>query len=356
MPPNPIQVGDILLQSIPSQSNQQVLRSGTIVLADDTVNKPIYAKIGTVSAIDASTVYVDKISGTTGTPPVGVQDVNVKNTDYATNTLQATQNTKIDTTNSTLNDILLELRDDIQVSETVWYDKNDNTKFYVRTTSVNEDTGTITISFKNIDGTTATPTVANLIQTTAQAQFSPVTYDYKVATAGTGYAVNDFIQELQLVKSDGTVATTAWFNRTQNTVLSTAPVFANLVKDTSFATSTKQDIGNTSLGNINTQLTTGIKQIYSTGAISYANQNLVANTAITLFPAVATGTRSSLLITNTGNTTIWINLNTAATVGAGVPILPNGTYSRNTADGINNNAVSVITNGTATVSAEQTVI
>lgn len=131
-----------------------------------------------------------------------------------------------------LGDILAELRDDRQLIESVWFDKLSPTLFYLRRITINQDTGAEVVSFRNVDNTPATPGVANLVQAVSAVDFEPVTITYIAAIAGTGYALKDCIQELQLVTSTGSIATTIWFNRTQNTVLATAPVFAHLQKDT----------------------------------------------------------------------------------------------------------------------------
>jgi hypothetical protein len=142
-------------------------------------------------------------------------------------------------TQTTLNDILLELRDDTAFSETVWYDKITPTLFYVRTATVNQDTGVKTVSFQDASGAAATPIIANLVQINSQSGISPVTYSYRALTNGTGYVLDDMIQELRLVTVAGAVQTTVWFNRTQNTIIS-APVFSDLAPATEAATAINQ--------------------------------------------------------------------------------------------------------------------
>jgi hypothetical protein len=161
----------------------------------------------------------------------------------ATDTALVVQTHPSDLVNTTLASILAEMRDDRQIVETVWYDKLNPTLFYVRRATVDEDTGTVTIGFFNVDGTTASPTIANLVQVIATSDIETVTYSYKVVTAGTGYAIDDKIQELQMVSSAGVVQATVWFNRTQNTVLATAPTFTHLAIDNTVQATTDASNG-----------------------------------------------------------------------------------------------------------------
>jgi hypothetical protein len=197
----------------------------------------IYKRVSEILIVDQT-----KIAGTNIAVNTGVKDAGTQRITLATD----------DQVNTTLTNILAEMRDDRQIAETVWYDKLTPTLFYVRRATVDEDTGTVTISFQNVDGTTATPTTANLVQANAQSDIETVNYQYKVITAGTGYAIGDNIQELQMVNPVGTVQATVWFNRTQNTVLATAPTFAHLTESTLAATSALQTTGNTSLASIDT--------------------------------------------------------------------------------------------------------
>jgi hypothetical protein len=84
-----------------------------------------------------------------------------------------------------LTNILAELRDDRQMAETVWYDRTNPAQFYIRRLTVDEDTGLPTISFTNIDGTTATPTIANLVQSSGSVV--PIAPSRRtISTNGTG--------------------------------------------------------------------------------------------------------------------------------------------------------------------------
>ncbi len=134
--------------------------------------------------------------------------------------------------NASLQDILLELRDDIQATETVWYDRLTPTLFYVRVRTASQDTGTVTIAFLNIDGSPATPVIANLVQASATRDFDLTSFFYRATVAGTGYAAGDTIEEVRILDtSTGTITGTVWLNKTQGTVLASPPVFAHLQVD-----------------------------------------------------------------------------------------------------------------------------
>lgn len=152
-----------------------------------------------------------------------------------------------------LNSILTELKDDVNASETVWYDKNTPTLFYVRRSSTNQDTGIITVSFYDVAGTSATPTIANLVQVVSGVDYEFNSVQRKATIAGTGYSINDKIQELQIINMAlGTLVNTIWINKTTDAIIST-PTFSNLIIDDTYASTALQTTGNASLSSIDTK-------------------------------------------------------------------------------------------------------
>jgi hypothetical protein len=140
----------------------------------------------------------------------------------ATEATQSANGTKLD-------NILLELKDDKFLTETVWYDKTDVTKFYIRVSTLDQDSGTIAVTFKNIDGTIATPTVSNLIQTVSQSDYELDSTLYEVVTSGTGYSIGDTIEEIKIIDTKlGTVSATIYYNK--NLATTVTPTFAHLVQ------------------------------------------------------------------------------------------------------------------------------
>jgi hypothetical protein len=147
---------------------------------------------------------------------------------------------KQDETKSVLDNILLELKDDINATETIWYDKITPTLFYVRRSSTNQDTGVITVSFYDVAGVIATPIVANLIQATSGIDYEFNTIERKAVIAGLGYSINDRIQELQIINmTNGTLVDTIWINKTTNLPIA-APIFSDLIIDDTYANAANQ--------------------------------------------------------------------------------------------------------------------
>jgi hypothetical protein len=167
---------------------------------------------------------------------------------------QLLANTLSTATNVALADILTELKDDSQITESIWFDKLTPTLFYVRESKVNQDSGNITVSFKNVDGTSSTPTIANLVQAQSSKDIEIVTNKYTANTAGTGYAIGELIEENRLINTADNSIITLWFNKTQNTTIATAPTFANLSQSESIVTTGKtqyiKSTGNSTLTNI----------------------------------------------------------------------------------------------------------
>jgi hypothetical protein len=153
-----------------------------------------------------------------------------------------------------LTNILTELKDDVNISETVWYDKITTTLFYVRRSVVNQDTGIITISFYNVDGTVATPIIANLVQVISGIDYEFNSVMRKAIASGVGYSINDKIQELQVINmTAGVIINTIWVNKTTDTLIS-SPIFTNLVIDDTYANAANQIQGNNSLSSIDAKL------------------------------------------------------------------------------------------------------
>lgn len=125
-----------------------------------------------------------------------------------------------------LDNILLELKDDKFLTETIWYDKTDITKFYIRKTTVNQDTGVIVISFVNVDGSTAFPTTSNLVSAVTSKDIEIISTQYDVITNGTGYVIGDTIEELKLVNTLDFTIVSLYYNKSLNTTIT--PVFSHL--------------------------------------------------------------------------------------------------------------------------------
>jgi hypothetical protein len=207
--------------------------TSNVTLSD--ISTKVDAVITTIdNGIDVNLPLTSATSALQTTGNTSLTSIDTKLTNNATTTLQTTGNTslasldtKATTTNTTLNDILLELRDDKNFSETIWYDKN-TTVFFVRRLELNMDTGVYTLAWQNPDGTTASPTIANLVQASNVKDIEIVTNKYTANTAGTGYAVSDLIEENRLINTADNTVTTIWYNKTQNTTIATAPTFTHL--------------------------------------------------------------------------------------------------------------------------------
>jgi len=161
---------------------------------------------------------------------------------------------KSSTTNTVLSNILSELQNSVAFSETVWYDAISSAPtvlWYVRVVTVDQTTGTQTITWKDINGNPATPVIANLQQVTTSADYEFNTVAYRAIIGGTGYSINDRIQKLQIINMvTTTLVATIWNNETTGLILGTPPTFSNLVVDDSYATSANQVLELTALGTL----------------------------------------------------------------------------------------------------------
>jgi hypothetical protein len=142
-----------------------------------------------------------------------------------------------------LDNILAEQKDDKFLAQTVWYDKNDVTKFYVRVTTLEQDTGTEIVTFKNVDGTVASPvpTASNLVQTVSQSDYELDSTLYEVVTSGTGYSIGDTVEEIKIIDTKlGTISATIYYNKNLATTIT--PVFTHLVQFGKYITPSHLDL------------------------------------------------------------------------------------------------------------------
>jgi hypothetical protein len=125
----------------------------------------------------------------------------------------------------------------VGITGTVWFDPTLNPPvYYVRRESVNEGTGTITVSWLNPDGTAATPANLAKLQITGDAQsLQSENVMYTATATATGYTTNDIlIHALAIDRSTSTpsVAYNFWINATAGTVLASAPAAGNISQQT----------------------------------------------------------------------------------------------------------------------------
>ncbi len=134
--------------------------------------------------------------------------------------------------NTKLTQIYNQLQVDSQFTETVWYDKDIPTNFYIRTPKINQGTQVVTLTFKNVDGTPANVTGLTLLPAESNLNLKVDSYDYKVITATTGWSVNDKVRNLITINTTiGAIINTIWTNKTKNTIPATPPPFANVSID-----------------------------------------------------------------------------------------------------------------------------
>jgi hypothetical protein len=163
---------------------------------------------------------------------------NVLTLQYDTTTHQAGDiltvfydDTDLSAKDSTLQSILNELRDDRQISETIWIDSTNST-YFIRRVTVNQDTGLPTVSFTDLAGNPASPTVANLVQVGSQTDSELVFTGYRAIANGTGFSTGDRIVEINVVDTKNyTIAATIWKNTTTGLLLAAAPAAASLLGD-----------------------------------------------------------------------------------------------------------------------------
>ena len=143
-----------------------------------------------------------------------------------------------------------------EFEQDIFYDKTNVTKFYKIRDIYDSTTTLFTTSILNIDGTVpgVLPLISNLVQVLSSIDYEFNTIERKAIVAGTGYSINDRIQELQIINmSAGTLINTIWVNKTTSLLIA-APIFSHLVIDDSYANIANQVLHNAKLDTINSSL------------------------------------------------------------------------------------------------------
>jgi len=143
-------------------------------------------------------------------------------------------------TNTSLQQILSAIQASVNIAGTVWYDPTTTPPtFYVRTESVAEGSGTITVSWQNPAGTAATPAnVSNLVSVSYDQNIQSSTIVYNATGTGTGYTTGDILIHcfgIDTVTSPITMAYSFWTNAgpsvASGSILASAPTSGTFVQN-----------------------------------------------------------------------------------------------------------------------------
>ncbi|WP_375491143.1 hypothetical protein [uncultured Nostoc sp.] len=129
-------------------------------------------------------------------------------------------------TDTTLQQVRDAIKATIDLATSIWTDNSGS--FYVRRDSVNEGTGSITVSFTDPTGNAATPGAG--LRPLSTTDKDTITDFYDVLTSGTGYSVGDLLARVAILdaNSGSPSATFIWINLSQGTILGGAPTVANI--------------------------------------------------------------------------------------------------------------------------------
>ncbi|WP_299174422.1 hypothetical protein [uncultured Brevundimonas sp.] len=170
---------------------------------------------------------------------------------------------KQDTGNSTLGSILSTLQAQVDLSTTLWTDNSG--AFFVRRDVIDQDNGTVVVSFTNPTGAAATPG-AGLRPAANEESLNTLEALFSANAAGTGYSSGDLIARQVVVDqntSPPSIVATTYVNLTTGAVIT--PTAAHLTLEgrsvavtssalpTGASTSALQTTGNTSLASILTR-------------------------------------------------------------------------------------------------------
>lgn len=260
---------------------------------------PVVLPVAQISALTPpnNVGYSTSTLQTTGN--TSLASIDAKLVDNATATLQATGNTNLVSINTTMTAVLAELRDDININETIWRDSVTDV-FYIRELAIEQDNGVRTVTWRNPNGTVATPTVANLGLATANKDNELATALWKATAATTGVSIGDMIESIAILDTANSgSATVVWMNITTRLMLATPPPAANLTALSGDATAALQTAANINLASLDTK-TPVLGQAASAGSTPVV---LPAAQITALTPPANTGYATSTLQA-AGNTTL----------------------------------------------------
>ena len=131
-------------------------------------------------------------------------------------------------TQATLAAVLSTLQAQMDLSTTLWTDNSG--AFYVRRDIIDQDSGTVTVTFTTPTGTAATPG-AGLRPVANEESLHTETIRYVSNVSGTGHTAGDMLERVVVIDANAsppTVVSSAWVNLTTGAVMGTAPTIANL--------------------------------------------------------------------------------------------------------------------------------
>ena len=138
-------------------------------------------------------------------------------------------------TDSSVQSLISAVKATINLAGSVWFDPSANpVVYYVRRESVNEGTGTYTVTWEHPDGTSATPTVANLQAVSNATNVQTETLVYTATASGTGYSSGDILIHttgIDLGQSTATVAYSFWLNANTTSILASTPTGGTFVQN-----------------------------------------------------------------------------------------------------------------------------
>lgn len=170
-------------------------------------------------------------------------------------------------TDTTLQQVRDAIKATIDLATSIWTDNSGS--FYVRRDSVNEGTGSITVSFTDPTGNTATPGAG--LRPLSTTDKDTITDFYDVLTSGTGYSVGDLLARVAILdaNSGSPSATFIWLNLSQGTILGGAPTVANIER-------ANENVGARQVGNWSVAAT-----LDATNSSYLSNLNTAIGTSIT---------------------------------------------------------------------------
>ncbi|MFM0163806.1 hypothetical protein PQR39_25765 [Paraburkholderia sediminicola] len=203
-------------------------------------------------------------------------------------------------TDSSLQSILSAIKATVNLSGTVWFDPTVNpVVYYVRRETVNEGTGTVTVTWETPAGAPASPIVANLAAVSDAQNLSNTTVVYTATAPGTGYASGDTLIHafgIDTTSVPVSLGYSIWMNAGPSvptgSILASAPTGGTYVQVT-------QQIGGTVTANVGTTNGLALDGTDATGVVAPAGGGGIRGWLSGIYKAV-TGVLSVVSAGSTG--------------------------------------------------------
>ena len=329
-------VSNVMLDNaVPAGSNT----IGSVQIIDSSTSNKAVVKGGNSAAVAGDPAVVVSVSPNT---PVKLDaGSNVIGTVIIGNDANSVN---LSTINTSLTNVKNAINNLIDLSTTIWVDNSTTTpRYYIRREQANQ--GSITVSWENVDGTAASPTIANLVSIAAvQGIVVENTQYIATATSGSAYTTGDILIHtygIDTASSPVSISFNIWFNASTAVILSAAPTAGNYATSATTQVSGSVSVSSgTVTANAGTNLNTSSLALESGGNLASLNTKTPA-----LGQATMTNSRPVVIASNQSSIPVSGTFYQATQPVSGSVSVSSGTVTANAGTNLNTSSLALESGG-----------